>query len=430
MSQLKIVQSLSLLHIASMNTYDAVLVDGKEALRLQGAEDVLMTDLPAISEFMIVLPVLPSIGDTVVSYYEGDLISGTIAVIDDGDFVIQVDDIGLIALARHQFHVTGVVGATDVSGLAPGAQLVSTSEDSANFPFGSKATLSHVSQTRGMPPSTIIMVKNNLGWTWDASTVSFRVFDPTIVNFTFDDEVETIFSASEVEIEEEVDTLTLDATTTIPELNGDGLVFMLTDMEGNPIDWADVPDDVREAVTKVANEIKATAPLSVLEADFEMTTPVAVEGDFELTDVDPVTRDPVHATLKGDFSHILDMLSYVAMEQEQMLQQKAQERNDLMQASADDEMDHKRFVAAGLQEANQHLHEAVKKIALGLNVLARMATRSKDELQFAQFNNVIAILTEGRNALGETSKAHTDIATDINVNDALQANYAELLKSA
>lgn len=75
------------------------------------------------------------------------------------------------------------------------------------------------------------------------------------------------------------------------------------------------------------------------------------------------------------------------------------------------------------------LGTALAKLTLGMNLLGRMGARALNEQQANQFDNVVSILAEARNAVLEASKAQMDVTTDIAVNRALQAQYLNVASS-
>lgn len=405
MSQMKVVQSLTLLHFATMNTYEAILEEGKEALRLLSGDLILRDNLPELSELLIVLPIVPVVGDTAVSYLEGDLAYGTIREAGD-DFLVDFEAFGGVRLRRNQFHVTGAGSVLSIADLNSLQEVIVVSSADPNFPFGSKATVMNIGEARSIG-TPIVLVKNNLGWVWNSSGVGFRVYDETIVDFEFSDEPDVVltdadlgleaYAAADVALTESLaDALSPVEATPVSELSDDRVSFFVTGPDGDPIAWDDLPDEVKEKLTAIADGVKQ------LDADFlELAGEVGEVGEFVGSILGAVADEAIRV------EHYKVIASEAAADQE----------------------DHEDFVLQANDFLAGDLGTALAKLTLGMNLLGRMGARAVDEKQADQFENVISIFAEARNAVLEASKAQLDITTDISVNRALQAQYINAARS-
>lgn len=428
MSQMKVVQSLTLLHFATMNTYEAILEEGKEALRLLSGDLILRDNLPELSELLIVLPIVPVVGDTAVSYLEGDLAYGTIREAGD-DFLVDFEAFGAVRLRRNQFHVTGAGSVLSIADLNSLQEVIVVSSADPNFPFGSKATVMNIGEARSIG-TPIVLVKNNLGWVWNSWGVGFRVYDETIVDFEFSDEPDVVltdadlgleaYAAADVALTESLaDALSPPEATPVSELSDDRVSFFVTDPEGDPIAWGDLPDEVKEKLTEIADGVKQLD--GEMLADFlELAGGVGEDSSEseESVDEEEVTPGPAFAELVGS---ILGAAADEAI--------RVEHYKVIASEAAADQEDHEDFVLKANDFLANDLGLALAKLTLGMNLLGRMGARAVDEKQANQFENVVSILAEARNAVLEASKAQLDITTDIGVNRALQAQYLNVARS-
>ncbi|MDX0267657.1 hypothetical protein GOC13_07410 [Sinorhizobium meliloti] len=427
MSQMKVVQSLTLLHFATMNTYEAILEEGKEALRLLSGDLILRDNLPELSELLIVLPIVPVVGDTAVSYLEGDLAHGKIRETGD-DFLIDFEAFGAVRLRRNQFHVTDVGSVLSIPDLKSLQEVIVVSSADPHFPFGSKATVMNIGEARSIG-APVVLVKNNLGWVWNSSGVGFRVYDETIVDFEFFDEPEVVltdadlaiedYAASDVALTESLaEALSPSEATPVSELSDDRVSFFVTGPEGDPIAWGDLPDEVKEKLTEIADGVKQLD--GDMLADFlELAGGVGEDSESEESvDEEEVTPGPAFAELVGS---ILGAAADEAI--------RVEHYKVIASEAAADQEDHEDFVLQANDLLANDLGLALAKLTLGMNLLGRMGARAVDEKQANQFENVVSILAEARNAVLEASKAQLDITTDISVNRALQAQYLNVARS-
>lgn len=401
MSQPKIVQSLNVLHIPTMNTYEAVLLDGKEGLKLIGTDTILTDgDLPPVDAMIVVLPVIPEVGDLVASYLEGELVYGEIKQIgDNSTFVIDFYDIGAVSLSRNQFHVTATTSSIPNDELSEGLNVIVVDGDE-NFPTGSRAIITHVGVTKGIPSKTVILARNALEWVWDINEVGFRYPDPTLVDFDFTDDPEQVDLGSDATVVLDFDSVDQQAQASIEgelrevaELGDENFSFYVTDAAGNPVDWKDLPEEARAALSKVADEVKTQG------------------GD----EVEEKTAQP----------STFDFFAMIIGELAEMVRQ--EELNHLAEASINDQLDHEDFVEVLGIELDQRLDGAMKKLSLGMNLVGRMASNASDELGYRQLQAVGEDLAETRGLLFEVSKARLDIVADTTVNRSLQSNYGEMV---
>lgn len=427
MSQMKVVQSLTLLHFATMNTYEAILEEGKEALRLLSGDLVLRDNLPELSELLIVLPIVPVVGDTAVSYLEGDLAYGTIREAGD-DFLVDFEAFGAVRLRRNQFHVTGAGSVLSIADLNSLQEVIVVSSADPNFPFGSKATVMNIGEARSIG-TPIVLVKNNLGWVWNSSGVGFRVYDETIVDFEFSDEPDVVltdadlgleaYAAADVALTESLaDALSPVEATPVSELSDDRVSFFVTGPDGDPIAWDDLPDEVKEKLTAIADGVKQLdgyALADFLELAGEVGEDMKKEEGVDEEEIAP------GAAFEEFVGSILGAVADEAI--------RVEHYKVIASEAAADQEDHEDFVLQANDFLANDLGTALAKLTLGMNLLGRMGARAVDEKQADQFENVISIFAEARNAVLEASKAQLDITTDISVNRALQAQYINAARS-
>ena len=422
MSNSKILQSMLVLHYASMNTYEAVIADGKPALRQQGT-DTLITDLSTLEDVMIVLPVAPRAGDVVATYYEGELLMGVIEPLrDNGLFGVDLGEAGIFELSRNQFHVVEAVGSDIIIEETQGTQLVVISSRDENFPVGTKATLAHVTTTRAVPPVVIPMVTNNLGWTWDATGVNFRLLDPTVVDFDFAEEVTQLDPSAFGALVDEssVDDSSIDALTQlfpilgagettegflvdndIKELGNEHFGFTITDAEGNSLQLDDLPEEVRAAITRITTSMTG-------EAVEPQKAPV------------PDLGFPYFNVLGSLFS---DLFGIISKEAEEKARQDRLET--ITKAAFYAQNEHEDFVQDAHVEISDHMGEATKKLSLAMNLLNRTISLTTDVEAQRSLGDIAVLLAESRNDIIEASKAQLDLTTDIHVNGQLQEGFAK-----
>lgn len=428
MSQMKVVQSLTLLHFATMNTYEAILEEGKEALRWLSGDLVLRDNLPELSELLIVLPIVPVVGDTAVSYLEGDLAYGTIREAGD-DFLVDFEAFGAVRLRRNQFHVTGAGSVLSIADLNSLQEVIVVSSADPNFPFGSKATVMNIGEARSIG-TPIVLVKNNLGWVWNSSGVGFRVYDETIVDFEFSDEPDVVltdadlgleaYAAADVALTESLaDALSPVEATPVSELSDDRVSFFVTGPDGDPIAWDNLPDEVKEKLAEIADGVKQLDGDALADfLELASQTGEELEGEEGFDDEEVIAPGPA---LGEFFDSILGAAVDEAIRDEHY--------KVIASEAAADQEDHEDFVMQANDVLASDLGTALAKLTLGMNLLGRMGARALNEQQANQFDNVVSILAEARNAVLEASKAQMDVTTDIAVNRALQAQYLNVASS-
>lgn len=418
MSQLKIVQSLNVLHIATMNTYEAVLQDGKEGLKLLGSDTILTgAALPPVDGLLVVFPVIPAAGDLVVSYLEGELVYGEIKQIgDNSTFVIDFDGVGAVSLSRNQFHVTATTSSIPNDELSEGLNVIVVDGDE-NFPTGSRAIITHVGVTKGIPSKTVILARNALEWVWDINEVGFRYPDPTLVDFEFTDDPEQV----------DLDALALAAVegalpeaSEIAEISDDVFSFTVNDLDGNPVAWADLPEEVQATLSNVAEQIKELGPEGFGDLCAEVA---ALNEETAAVNEEAEVLQPVEtatAPMPNPFYFLGAMFQAIADEIRE------EELNKIADASVSDQLEHEGFVDALNVGLDDNLQGALQKLSLGMNLLGRMASNCNNPVTFAQFQSVSTVLAEARGLLYEATKTQLDIVTDIGVNRVIQRNYAEV----
>jgi hypothetical protein len=185
MTSKTIAQSTYLLDPATRETF-VVNVDSNNTPLLTRIADSKETYISEIDEerlksFMVVLPVFPVKGDIVVSFDDGELVTGVIVLVKTSPALVYSvvfgDSSEPIDLARECFHVVQT-NAGSLRDFSPLDDVVAIRE-TLGFPYGSTG---EVVEDGDEGP---LMIKNALGITFVCSKDDFREVDYTDVTFDF-----------------------------------------------------------------------------------------------------------------------------------------------------------------------------------------------------------------------------------------------------
>lgn len=471
---IKIVQSQTIFNILNLNTYRAALVDGAQVFVDDTNGLMIPAENVALDEVLVVLPIDPYIGDSIVSIYEGDLVTGkivgTTGDLDGNDYIVQFDTIDFkVSLKRNQFHVTAAGDVSAHNGLSVGDELVIV-VGTANFPYGTTAIVKNIAQTKGIPSITVVLAQNNCEWTWDLTGVGVRYLDKTVIDFSFDGEVEPFLTPADLITETSADSLpnnilqeneeamsedisehldqvlgaadesiTLTPTVDLPEdLQSEHLDFAITDANGNAVAWADLPEEVQGALRGVIGEVSTILnPLAADGASGEEVA-AALAGAFG-ADAQVLAEEEL-ADAAGDDEVILPGLEFGSFMDELFgalfgpsifaaaaEAERARQVDLLAQTSVAAEEDHKEYIADSYEEIEEHNTETIRNVALALNLLGRtIKTQAGGNPALAhQLSHINDLLTSARNSAFNVDKAILDAMTDIQVNTAVQENIAD-----
>lgn len=424
-----IYQTAHVFVMSTMSTFEAILENGRQGFKRLSDGFTSFDDLPSLADIVFVLPVEPLLGDQVITYHEGQMVMGSVAGMNiggEGKFMLDLDGVAdYVVLTRNLFHVVEARQiAEEGSYVVAGDGAVVVSSTNANFPFGTRAIIRSITP-RASPTADgamVIIATNGLDQTWDASGVTFRPFDATVIDFNFTDEAQIIPKNNAAVIEEinihdvnDLDSSEIEGLgEEIPELSDENIGMYVTDHEGNPVAWEDIPDDVRAVMTSISEQLKASA-------EFNEAVPEEVDADQPADQTDDESE--MDAAVGSFFTSLLGA-AYIA--------QAIQEEEDRIDAqitafATESEMvqdEHVEYITDGLNEMNERITKAVADISLITNLVGRIVSRAKSDEDSARFDAIYSALTNLRNDVIEIGKCSLDVSVDVKVNTVVQDEIA------
>lgn len=444
MTSLKIVQSMTVLNVLNLNTLRSAVVDGAEVFQ-DDLNDVTISaaDL-ALSEVLVVLPIHPACGDKVVSLLEGEIVTGTIYAVLECGWAVAFPGFGTVALDRNQFHVIEAGSNMSHDNLTLNDELVVVSEGDANFPYGTRAKVTNIGK--------ILIAKNNLDWAWDATSVSFRLLDKTVIDFVFEDEVEPILTTdagtiTDKLIKENEDDMTaainetldkafgIDAPATevtvtqLPEdLQHANIAIKLTDENGNPISWDDLPEDAQATVRAAFGEVSSALGAGTVDTDDDAPTG---SSEIEVDAAAPGINAEVATNFFTDLLGAMFGGDQVMLEAQRQAAEMDRQLSELAVVSVRATEEHKTFMADAVEEIEGFNAEIMRNIAVAQNLLGRLITlRGPADRALAEsLLQINALLSAARDDAFNVDKMLLAANVDIEIDDALQANVKERVVS-